>query len=146
MNRSDSNDSSASSLAFASAAASATADPGSSDASVAATKPSSPRSCDESDSEATEDEVGYLLNLQQRRSIFARFNRVIQPGESVCVSYAWDMARCECKSTHRAAGVPCITVARMEGRDRCLQCDKRWVPPADGDRRKGRAPKPKGAA
>lgn len=100
---------------------------------------SSATSEDSNDSDDVElEEVGYLLNLQQRREIHARYNRRIQPGESVCVSYAWDMSRCECKSTHRACGVPVMPVARMDGRDRCLQCGKSWRPPVEGDRRKGR--------
>jgi hypothetical protein len=88
-------------------------------------------------------EKRWLVEKAERQEITAKFGRFIKPGEDVCWTYCWDMARCDCKWTNRYSGVHVLPVARREGRDRCLQCGKSWSPPGLGERVGGRVRKKK---
>ena len=99
-----------------------------------------------SESGALESERRWLVEQDERRRIAAQYGRLIRPGEDVCWTYCWDMARCGCPSTNRSCGVPVLPVARRADRDRCLQCGKSWRPPGVGERITSRIPKRKRAA
>jgi hypothetical protein len=88
-------------------------------------------------------EKRWLVEKAERQEITAKFGRFIKPGEDVCWTYCWDMARCDCKWTNRYSGVHVLPVARGEKRDRCLQCGKSWAPPGLGERVGGRVRKKK---
>ncbi len=76
----------------------------------------------------------WLVAKAERQEIVESYGRHVQPGEEICWTYSWDMARCECKPTGNYSGVRVMPVARKAGRDRCLQCGKFWRPPRAGNR------------
>lgn len=68
--------------------------------------------------------------LWRKRKV-ASLDAELRPGERLVVFAAWDVARCECPSTHLYNGIPCIGAAQT-GRGehasmRCLRCDATWL-------------------
>lgn len=88
----------------------------------------------------------WLVAKAERQDIAERYGRLVQPGEEVCWTYCWDMARCGCRPTGNYSGVRVMPAARKAGRDRCLQCGKFWRPPGTGNRIESRITKRKVAA
>ena len=76
----------------------------------------------------------WLVAKADRQAVTDRYGRYVQPGEDICWTYCWDMARCDCKPTGNYSGVRVMPVARKPRRDRCLQCGKSWRTPAIGGR------------
>lgn len=86
------------------------------------------------DEQQPESARKWHADLEARQKVHALYGSRVQPGESVCWFYSWDMARCTCKPTCRYSGIPGLPVGRSAHKDRCLQCGKSWRTPEPGER------------
>ena len=65
-------------------------------------------------------------NNRRRQSMRTRVEAEVRPGEKLIGFYSHDCAGCSCEATHHLNSVPCISVGRANGRDRCLGCGTSW--------------------
>jgi hypothetical protein len=55
-----------------------------------------------------------------------------RPTETAFHHYPVAIAMCDCEATHDWDDVPCISVRRADGMDRCMECNQRWPAASQG--------------